>query len=155
MGHNPPFLKKWFGHFYATSYGYNKICAEIKEMETFPFENIFHQNPNNGDAFYIIDVPCNGVMHCVKLTYAYDHPNYEMRARIISPFIDRTRTGHHLYANGDVCYIKNWERNFRAIHVAMQVCFWIKDYWNNNLDNIRNYDLDPNDITGFLRRFMH
>lgn len=154
-GGYPLSLKKGFGHFYDTSHGYDQFYMERQEMKKLPFYNTVHQNLIDGDIFYMLKIPYNGMMHAIQLTYDYDHPDFEMKARILYPFIDRTKTGHHLYKNGDVCYIENWNRKFRAIHVAMQVCFWIKDYWNNNLDETRYNDMDPFDMSGFLRRFMH
>jgi len=127
------YIKDEYGQWYCNPSGRTKLVREIDEMNIFPFDVFLKQNATTGDISYLTVIRINGIEHDVLLAYDYDHPDYEMTAQILRPILDGRRMGTHTYGNNKPCYIENWSRKLRAIHVAMQVAFWIDDYYKGKL----------------------
>lgn len=88
----------------------------------------------------------NGIEHDVLLTYDYDHPDDEMEVLVIRPTLDMKRMSGHSYGQNRPCYIENWSREFRAIHVAMQVTSWLNDYYKGTYGYRQNTQIFSNDF---------
>lgn len=117
-----------FNQWYCSPNGRAKLIGEINEMEKFPFD-VFLQQNTNGDISYLTVIRMSGVEHDVLLTYDYDHPDFEMKAKVLRPMLDMNRMRGHYYGTNELCYLHDWSRKYRAIHVAMQVTFWMSDYY--------------------------
>lgn len=114
---------------YCTPEGWEKLSKEVSEMEQFPFDTILLQDPATGRLSYIMLITMNGVQHKVQLTYDRDHPDFEMDAFVHWPTLSKGVMGHHYYGQNRPCYIKPWSRGYRAIHCAVQVAYWLDDYY--------------------------
>ncbi len=116
---------------YCTQEGRVKLCEEVSEMERFPFDTTLWQNPMTGNLSYVMLIVMNGIQHKVQLIYDRDHPDFEMDAIVHWPILKMGVMGHHYYGKNKPCYIKPWSRGYRAIHCAVQVAYWINDYYKN------------------------
>jgi hypothetical protein len=122
-------VKIGYRQWYCTVSGFRKLCSEVSEMEIFPFDTVLIQEPSTGNISYIMWISINGIQHEVKLTYDRDHPNFEMDAIVHWPDLRFGVMGHHYYGKNRPCYIKPWSRGYRAIHCAVQVVYWLDDYY--------------------------
>ncbi len=116
---------QWF----SSDSGRTLLAKELAEMGRFPFETSLKQDRYAHDLSYLTIIKVNGVAHEVLMTYDRDHPDFEMQVTILSPTLNMGRMPGHAYGQNKPCYIDNWSRKFRAIHVAMQVTSWLDDYY--------------------------
>lgn len=121
-------IKTDFDQWYCTPSGRAKAKKEIEEMNLLPFNVQLKQN-YNGDLSYLVFILSNGIRHDVLMNYDYDHPDYEMEVVVLQPHLDMSVMSYHSHGQNKPCYVENWTRNFRAIQVAMQVTFWLNDYY--------------------------
>lgn len=135
-----------FDQWYCSPDGRAKLISEINEMNLFPFDVFLKQNTDTGDISYLTIIRVNGIEHDVLLTYDYDHPDYEMEALVIRPTLDMKRMTGHSYGPNRPCYIENWRRKFRAIHAAMQLTFWLSDYYKGTYGYRQDSQIFPNNF---------
>lgn len=129
------FISSGNGQWYDEPKGYVRLQNDFVEMDRLPFQSYLKQEKSNRNISFLLTIPYNGFQHQTVLTYDRFYPDLPMHARILYPSLDERKMGGHVYPDGEICYIKNWNRSIRAIHVAVQVAFWIKDYWDGKLTN--------------------
>lgn len=120
-----------YRQWYCNQRGFEQLCYETSEMNKFPFDVVLRQDPPTGNISYISLITVNGIRHEVQFTYDRDHPDFEMDTVVHWPTLQRGVMGHHYYGQNKPCYIKPWSRGYRAIHCAVQVTYWLNDYYKN------------------------
>ncbi|MDE1764939.1 MAG: hypothetical protein KGI27_01560 [Thaumarchaeota archaeon] len=148
---NGSFVDVVGGHnqFFETTDGARRLILELSEMKKFPrvFPVSLHQNYSTGDVYFIIYVRINGIEHKLRLTYDYRHPLVKMEVVVEYPDLDQRYMQGHWYGRNLPCYIHYWTKDWSALKVAVQMCFWLHDYYNDrNGRNPEYYVRKTNDV---------
>ncbi|MEO9310265.1 MAG: hypothetical protein ABI337_08240 [Nitrososphaera sp.] len=146
--------------FFETEDGARRLVLELKEMKKFPrvFPVSLQQDYETGDLYFVVYPTINGIQHKLRLIYNRMHPHVKMDVMVDYPDLDHRYMQGHWYGRNRPCYIHYWTKDWSALKVAVQMCFWLHDYYNDMYGRGPNYYVrqtnNTNDLLKEINRIL-